>query len=88
MSKLVLGYWRFRGYAQAIRLMLGYVNVEFVDKIYEMGDGPEFNRDDWLNKKFQLGIPCLKRCSRTFSTKLYMERSGTCRTVGVLDSIL
>jgi len=56
MTKPVLGYWRFRGYAQAIRLMLGYVNVDFVDKIYEMGDGPEFNRDDWLNEKFQLGL--------------------------------
>ena len=51
----VLGYWKIRGLAQPIRLMLGYADVEFEDKMYEQGDGPEFSRDAWLKEKFTLG---------------------------------
>jgi len=51
-----LGYWKIRGLAQPIRLMLGYVGEEFEDKLYEVTDGPEFSRDAWLNEKFTLGL--------------------------------
>ena len=51
----VLGYWKIRGLAQPIRLLLGYAEAEFEDKIYECGDGPEFNRECWLKEKFTLG---------------------------------
>lgn len=52
----VLGYWKIRGLAQPIRLMLGYAGVEFEDKIYEQEDGPSFSRDAWLADKFKLGL--------------------------------
>lgn len=52
----VLGYWKLRGYAQPIRLMLGYLEIDFEDKMYEIGDAPEFNRDAWLSEKFSLGL--------------------------------
>jgi len=52
----VLGYWKIRGLAQPIRLMLGYAEVDFEDKLYEVTDGPEFSRDSWLNEKFTLGL--------------------------------
>jgi len=52
----VLGYWKIRGLAQPIRLMLGYADVEYEEKMYEQGDGPEFSRDAWLKEKFTLGL--------------------------------
>ena len=52
----VLGYWKIRGLAQPIRLMLGYADVDFEDKMYEVTDGPEFSRDAWFKEKFTLGI--------------------------------
>jgi len=52
----VLGYWKIRGLAQPIRLLLGYAGVEFEEKIYEQGEGPEFSRDSWLNEKNALGL--------------------------------
>jgi len=52
----VLGYWKIRGLAQPIRLLLGYAEAEFEDKIYECTDGPEFNRECWLKEKFTLGL--------------------------------
>jgi len=52
----VLGYWKIRGLAQPIRLLLGYVGAEFEEKIYEQGEGPEFSRDSWLNEKNDLGL--------------------------------
>ena len=51
----VLGYWKIRGLAQPIRLMLGYLDIDFEDKMYEVTDGPEFSRDAWLKEKFTLG---------------------------------
>ena len=51
----LLGYWKIRGLAQPIRMMLGYAEVDFEDKLYEVTDAPEFNRDAWFNEKFTLG---------------------------------
>ena len=51
----VLGYWKLRGYAQPIRLMLGYLEIDFEDKMYEVGEGPEFSREAWESEKYSLG---------------------------------
>ncbi len=51
----VLGYWNIRGLAQPIRLMLGYAGVKFEEKLYEIGDGPEYSYEDWYEEKFNLG---------------------------------
>ncbi|KAL4489785.1 hypothetical protein ABPG72_022425 [Tetrahymena utriculariae] len=40
---IVLGYWNLRGYAQSIRLLLEYLQVEYKDKIYHE------NGDEWFN---------------------------------------
>lgn len=53
----VLGYWKIRGLAQPIRLLLNYAGEEFEDVQYEQGDGPEFSRDKWLSVKETLGLP-------------------------------
>lgn len=55
-SKPVVGYWDIRGLAQPIRLLLTYVGVDFEDKRYQYGPAPTFDRSDWLNVKFNLGL--------------------------------
>jgi len=52
----ILGYWNIRGLAQSIRLLLGYAGVEFKEKHYVIGDGPEFSYEDWYKEKFTLGL--------------------------------
>ncbi|XP_062570302.1 glutathione S-transferase Y1-like [Saccostrea cucullata] len=51
-----LGYWKIRGLAQPIRLLLNYVGEEFDDVQYEQGDAPEYSRDAWLSVKDTLGL--------------------------------
>ncbi|XP_065661513.1 glutathione S-transferase Mu 5 isoform X2 [Hydra vulgaris] len=52
----ILGYWKIRGLAQPIRLLLGYTKTDFVDKTYELGDAPEYDRTSWLSVKYTLGL--------------------------------
>lgn len=52
----VLGYWNIRGLASPIRLLLEYAGVEYEDKLYKCGPPPTFDRSDWLNEKFTLGL--------------------------------
>ncbi|XP_052781846.1 glutathione S-transferase Mu 4-like [Mya arenaria] len=46
-----LGYWKIRGRAQPIRLLLTYAGEEFEDVQYEQGDAPEFSRAAWTDVK-------------------------------------
>jgi len=55
-SKMVLGYWKIRGLAQPIRLLLEYTHTPYENKYYEVGPAPEFDRSGWLNEKFALGL--------------------------------
>ena len=55
-QKPKLGYWRLRGLAQPIRMLLHYTNTPFEDVLYVQGDGPEFSRKEWLDVKFDLGL--------------------------------
>lgn len=52
----VLGYWKIRGLAEPIRLLLTYAGEEFEEKLYESGPAPDFDRSQWLNEKFKLGL--------------------------------
>ncbi|CAN7940737.1 unnamed protein product [Ixodes hexagonus] len=52
----VLGYWDIRGLAQALRNLLEYAGVEYEDKRYSFGTGPEWTRDEWLADKPSLGL--------------------------------
>ncbi|EDK31763.1 glutathione S-transferase, amine-terminal domain protein (macronuclear) [Tetrahymena thermophila SB210] len=42
---IVLGYWNLRGYAQPIRLLLEYLQVEYKDKLYHENGEEWFNTD-------------------------------------------
>jgi len=51
-----LAYWKIRGLAQPLRLILGYTKTDFEDKTYEIGDGPTFDTSSWTSVKDSLGL--------------------------------
>ncbi|OWK04981.1 GSTM1 [Cervus elaphus hippelaphus] len=53
---MTLGYWDIRGLAHAIRLLLEYTESNYEEKKYTMGDAPDYDRSQWLNEKFKLGL--------------------------------
>ncbi|KAM6167604.1 glutathione S-transferase Mu 4 [Erethizon dorsatum] len=53
---MTLGYWDIRGLAHAIRLLLEYTGTSYEEKKYSMGDAPDYDRSQWLNEKFKLGL--------------------------------
>jgi len=52
----VLGYWDIRCLAEPIRLMLHYLKINFEDKRYPTGDPPSYDRTEWKNDKFSIGL--------------------------------
>ena len=56
-SKLTLGYWKSRGVGHICRSLLHYTGADHEEKQYEVGPGPEFNKDSWFSVKFTLGLP-------------------------------
>jgi len=53
----VLGYWKIRGLAQPIRLLLHYAGEDYKDELYEMtGSAPNWSKDVWFSTKFNLGL--------------------------------
>jgi len=56
MAPLILGYWDIRGYAQYARLLLAAAGAEWEDKLYTCGPPPDFDRSQWLNEKYTLGL--------------------------------
>lgn len=56
MAPIVVGYWKIRGLAQPIRMVLGYNKADFVDELYEVGDAPTYDRSVWFNVKETLGL--------------------------------
>ncbi|KAM5202222.1 glutathione S-transferase Mu 1 isoform 1-T1 [Hipposideros larvatus] len=53
---MTLGYWDIRGRAHAIRLILEYTDSNYEDKRYKIGDGPDYDKSQWLSEKFKLGL--------------------------------
>uniref|UniRef100_A0A452QBR0 Glutathione S-transferase n=1 Tax=Ursus americanus TaxID=9643 RepID=A0A452QBR0_URSAM len=53
---MILGYWDIRGLAHTIRLLLEYTDSHYEEKKYTMGDAPDYDRSQWLNEKFKLGL--------------------------------
>nr|XP_034493195.1 glutathione S-transferase Y1 isoform X3 [Marmota flaviventris] len=53
---MILGYWNIRGLAHPIRLLLEYTDSSYEEKKYTMGDAPDYDRSQWLNEKFKLGL--------------------------------
>ncbi|XP_021487344.1 glutathione S-transferase Mu 1 [Meriones unguiculatus] len=53
---MLLGYWNVRGLTHPVRLLLEYTDSSYEEKRYTMGDAPDFDRSQWLNEKFKLGL--------------------------------
>lgn len=53
---MTLGYWDIRGLANPIRLLLEYTDSSYEEKRYTMGDAPNYDRSQWLDEKFKLGL--------------------------------
>ena len=61
---MTLGYWDIHGLCHAICLFLEYTDSSYEEKRYTIGNAPDFDRSQWLNDKFKLGLdfpnlPCL-----------------------------
>ncbi|CAL8083425.1 unnamed protein product [Calicophoron daubneyi] len=52
----ILGYWKIRGLAQQIRLLMEYVGEPYKEELYECGPAPEYSRESWLSKKHKLDL--------------------------------
>ena len=57
----VLGYWRMRGVAQPIRFLLAHLKIEFEERLFELGDAPDFSPSEWTEAAgtLQLDFPKL-----------------------------
>jgi glutathione S-transferase len=55
-SKPTLGYWKIRGLASHIRMLLHFCQVDFHDVAYEQHGAPDFSRHEWLAVKFTLPL--------------------------------
>eukprot|EP00826_Nyctotherus_ovalis_P029651 TRINITY_DN2349_c0_g4_i1.p1 TRINITY_DN2349_c0_g4~~TRINITY_DN2349_c0_g4_i1.p1 ORF type:complete len:230 (+),score=65.84 TRINITY_DN2349_c0_g4_i1:118-807(+) len=53
---LTLGYWKIRGQAEAIRLLLQHLGVNYKEELYVAGGPPDYNEDCWYNIKYTLGL--------------------------------
>jgi len=51
-----LAYWDIRGLAQPIRYLLEVGQVPYEERRYICGPAPDFDKSDWLNEKFKLGL--------------------------------
>ena len=41
---------------QPIRLLLAYVEADYIDKYYKIGPPPTFDKSHWFNEKNTLGL--------------------------------
>uniref|UniRef100_A0A2K6T7E6 Glutathione S-transferase n=1 Tax=Saimiri boliviensis boliviensis TaxID=39432 RepID=A0A2K6T7E6_SAIBB len=53
---MTMGYWDIHGLARAICLLLEYTDSSYKEKKYRMGDAPDYDRSQWLNENFRLGL--------------------------------
>ena len=56
MALNTLGYWNTRSIAEPIRLLLHYCEVDFIDKRYQVGPPPAYDKSSWSREKHSLGL--------------------------------
>ncbi len=52
----ILGYWKLRGLGEPIRLLLAHTGQEYEMKEYSIGPEPDYDKSEWLDEKFNLGL--------------------------------
>lgn len=55
-NEIQIGYWNIRGLGRPILYIAEYVSAPHKYTFYEEGDGPEFSKEAWLDKKNSLGL--------------------------------
>ncbi len=55
-NQIILGYWKIRGLVEPCRLALHYTHTSYIEKMYEQGEGPEYDREEWLSEKEKLDL--------------------------------
>lgn len=55
-EKPTLGYWKIRGLGSQIRYEMVYLGIDYDEHQYEQGDGPQYDRSQWLSVKDTLGL--------------------------------
>jgi glutathione S-transferase len=51
-EKPIVAYWDVRGFAGHIRMLMTHLGVDFEDKMYSLGEHPDFaGRLDWRAEK-------------------------------------
>ncbi|XP_063811262.1 glutathione S-transferase Mu 5-like [Pseudophryne corroboree] len=53
---VILGYWDIRGLAHSIRLLLEYTGTPYEEKLYMVGEAPDYDKSQWLDEKEKLGL--------------------------------
>ncbi|XP_043198432.1 glutathione S-transferase Mu 4-like [Amphibalanus amphitrite] len=51
-----LGYWKIRGRAQSIRLLLEYTAERYSETFYQCGPAPDYDKSGWLQVKESMGL--------------------------------
>ncbi|XP_015783113.1 glutathione S-transferase Mu 1 [Tetranychus urticae] len=52
----VIGYFRVRGVGEPIILTLKQAKAAYNLRIYKLGDAPDYDKSEWLNEKYKLGL--------------------------------
>ena len=55
-SRPKLGHWRARGLAEPIRMLLTHLEVDYEDKLYDMGEAPDYEQVEWQQDKDTLTL--------------------------------
>ena len=55
-NKIILGYWNNRCLVHDLKLILAFNNVNYENKIYNIGNAPNYDKSEWLNEKYNLGL--------------------------------
>lgn len=57
-SPLILGYWKIRGLAEAIRMLLNYLKVDYKDEFYEVKvlSDSNYDRSSWFDVKYKMNL--------------------------------
>ena len=52
----VLAYWNIRGYGASIHMLLYYLDIDFEDRIYNVGPAPDYDKTKWNKDKHSMGF--------------------------------
>jgi len=51
-----VAYCEYRGLGEMILLFMEHLQVKYEVKRYPIGPAPDYDRSEWLNEKFHLGL--------------------------------